>query len=118
MHDATVIAAIAVGGMGLVLLCVLLVAVVMVRVQGMEARAEIQWLHRSLMDAWASWQAANTQRELDAQAHKRRLARREGHIHKLLATISDMGRGLPVSVPPMPMDSVFGEMPRSDEART
>lgn len=116
MFDATTIAAIAVAGMALVLLLTLAVAVVMVRVQGMEARAEIKWLHSSLMDAWAGWQSVNTAREVEAQAHKRPAARREQHIARLLDAITGLGRGVRVDVPPMPADSVLGELGPGDRA--
>lgn len=116
MDDPVFIAAVAVAGMALVLVLSLAVAVVLVRVQGMEARAEIKWLHSSLMDAWAGWQAVATDREIDAQAHKRRIARREAYIARLVACIGDLGRGLRVDLPPMPVDSVLGELGPGERA--
>lgn len=114
MPDVVVVAAVAIAGMALVLLLSLAAAAVMVHVHGLETRVEVQHLRRSLMDAWAGWQAANTRTEIEADAHRRRLGRREVHIHRLMTALSDMARGLPVHVPPMPVDSTFAPMARED----
>jgi hypothetical protein len=118
MEDASIVIAVAaVVGMAFVMLAGLVVAAALVRVKAAEARTEIKWLHTSLMDAWAGWQAANTSRDIEAAAYKRRLLRREQHIHRLLSAITDMGRGLDVGVPPMPADTVLGEMGEAMQSR-